>query len=81
MVKKKVSIKNKVREYCEGKGIDKNRFIALCLGTPLESETGRSLTYDTVTRIYNGDTSVGLTNAALVAAALKVELSEIFVID
>lgn len=80
MVKKKINIKNKVREYCEKEKIDKNRFIALCL-SPLITETGRTLTVHTITRIYDGDTQIGLTTAGLIAAALGVELSEIFSIE
>lgn len=81
MVKKKLNIMNRVREYCEKEKIDKNRFLALCLSSPLTTETGRTLTVDTIVRIYNGDIAITLPTAGLIAAALGVEISEIFTIE
>lgn len=78
--KKKLNIENRVRQYCEQKGIDRNRFMVLCLESPLTTETGRALTPDKVTKIYNGDTAITLQTAGLIAAALQVDLSEIFII-
>lgn len=79
--KKKVVIRNKVKDYCESKGIDRNQFVAKCISAPLSTETGRALTIDTVTRIYGGETGITLPTAALVAAALGVELSDLFEIE
>ena len=76
--KKKVILSSKILDYCKREGLDKNQFIARCISAPLSTETGRTLTIDTVTRIYNGDTGITLPTAALVAKALGVEIGDLF---
>lgn len=76
--KKKIVIKNKVQQYCEERGIDRNQFISKCITAPLTTDTGRALTVDTASRIYNGETAITLPTAALVAGALGVSIGDLF---
>jgi transcriptional regulator with XRE-family HTH domain len=81
MPKKHLLIKNKVREYCDREGISKNQFLSKALSSPLQTDTGRALTVDTATRIYNGETSITLPTAGLIAAALGVEIGDLFEVE
>ena len=72
-------IQNKVKSLCTERKLDREQFIGLCLQSRAEIN-GKRLTYDTAGRAYDGETTLSLTTAALIAAALNVELSEIFTI-
>jgi hypothetical protein len=73
----KVIVKNKVRDVAEKRGLDRSSFIGLCLQHRRILE-GKRLTADTAGRAYDGETTLSMTTAALIASALGVDLSELF---
>lgn len=73
----KVIVKNKVREVAEKRSLDRTSFIGLCLQSRKTLE-GKRLTADTAGRAYDGETTISMTTAALIASALGVDLSELF---
>lgn len=75
-----VTIKNKVKEFCDRKGWDREYFVGLCLQSKKTFE-GRRLKAETAGRVYDGETGLVLGTAGLVAAALGVKLEELFEIN
>lgn len=75
-----VIMKNLVKQLADKKGIDRTSFVGLCLSSR-KTIDGRRLSAKTAERVYDGETGISLSTAALVAAALGVEVSEIFVIE
>lgn len=80
MSPEKVVMRNLVKNIADKKGIDRTSFIGLCLSSR-KTIDGRRLSAKTAERVYDGETGISLTTAALIAAALGVEVSEIFVIE
>jgi hypothetical protein len=73
-------IRNKVSDYCYRNGLDKNDFIGRCLSSKRRIDN-KGLTYDTASRVFDGDTGLSLTTAGLVAAALGVQIGDLFDIE
>ena len=74
-------IVNKVQEWCDRKGMDKLDFISKCIGAKVEID-GRKLSYDTISRIYDGETNINMITATLITLALGLDsISELFDIE
>ena len=75
--KSKTVVMNKVQEWCRGHNMDRQDFIGACL-TAKVSISGKTLVYDTIQRVWEGDTNINLTTAALIASSLGVSISDVF---
>jgi hypothetical protein len=72
-----ITIRNKVKDYCDRAGIDRNEFVGMCLQSR-KTFRGRRLTADTAGRIYDGENGMVLGTAGLIAAVLRVSVEELF---
>ena len=75
--KSKTVVMNKVQEWCQRNNLDRQDFIGRCL-TAKVSISGKTLVYDTIQRVWEGDTNINLTTAALIASSLGVSISDVF---
>lgn len=73
----KIVIKNKVKEFCDKKDLDRLGFIGVCLQSK-RTINGRRLQSDTAGRVYDGETGITIQTAGLVAAALGVKIGDLF---
>lgn len=72
-------IENKVRLICDKRSLDRDGFIGLCLQSKVRID-GQKLKASTAARIFDGATDITLRNASLVAAALQVNIGDVFTI-
>ena len=74
-------VANKVREWCDERGLDKMDFVEKCIRAGVNIE-GKRLTYDTISRVYDGDTNISMMTATLISLAAGVtSISELFDIE
>jgi hypothetical protein len=76
-MEKKIIIKNKVRDFCDQKGYDRDYFVGICLQSKATFD-GRRLKADTAGRVYDGETGLVLGTAGLIASALGVSIGDLF---
>ena len=74
---------NKVQAWCDKNKMDRQDFLATVLGAKVKDEGGRTLSVDTILRVYDGDTKISLATASMIAQSLVgvVSMSELFDID